>query len=226
MADPKAVTEKIVAVVEPSSLAYKLGKISQHIGTIEKNGENKHFKFMYQAWDDVLPQLREACTTFNVWIVPTMLETKMHTGNAGKMFYEARVALRAVDMVTGESETVEWVGLADASDDKAPQKCGTQAYKYAALKLFMIPARDDTDSDGHAPKAAQPAAAKPTALDTFITKAGEPGEGDLETLNKLCMGDDGVLDKAVRKTFLVNAMAKGVKTWAALLEGIREDKFS
>lgn len=226
MAVAKDITEKIAAAVEPSSLAYKLGKISQHIGTIEKNGENKHFKFMYQAWDDVLPQLREACTTFNVWLVPSMLDPQIFTGNNGKVYFNTRVTLEAIDMVTGESQTVEWVGLADLSDDKAAQKAGTQAYKYAALKLFMIPAKDDTDSDGHAPKMDQPTVAKATALEAFIAKAGEPQRGDLETLDKLCSGNDGVVDKAARKAFIVNAMKQGVTTWAALLEGIREDKFS
>ncbi len=34
-------------------LAQKVLKVSQAIGCVEKNGLNAHFKFKYQAWDDV-----------------------------------------------------------------------------------------------------------------------------------------------------------------------------
>jgi hypothetical protein len=122
-------------------LLEKIRLASRSIGRIEKNGYNAHFKFKYQSWDDVLPATRSACEEHGLWVVPRILGVE-YTGN--------RVCVNlSIEVTDGhESIVLNWFGEASSSDDKAINKATTSAYKYAVLKLFMIPAVDDVDPDG------------------------------------------------------------------------------
>ena len=172
-------------------LAQKVLKVSQAIGCVEKNGLNAHFKFKYQAWDDVLPAVRNACCEVGVHITPSVHSIK-HEG--GHVIVE--MGFNVTDSETNEKDGFRWFGEAKGNDDKGIQKAITSCTKYALLKYFMIPIVDDTDPDGDAPAtpAAKPKKAEPTKVDSnsarsvFVKKVFEDWQGiggTVEQFNQL-----------------------------------------
>lgn len=149
-------------------LAQKVLKVSQAIGCVEKNGLNAHFKFKYQAWDDVLPAVRNACCEVGVQITPSVHSIK-HEG--GHVIVE--MGFNVTDSETNEKDGFRWFGEAKGNDDKGVQKAITSCTKYALLKYFMIPIVDDTDPDGDAPNKAKEEPTKvdlPSARSVFTRK--------------------------------------------------------
>jgi hypothetical protein len=143
-------------------LAQKVLKVSQSIGCVEKNGLNAHFKFKYQAWDDVLPAVRNACCEVGVQITPSVLDARSDNGHV-----LVHMCFTIKDATTEELDTFFWFGEAKGNDDKGIQKAITSCTKYALLKYFMIPIVDDTDTDAHGPAtpAAKPKKEEPTKVD-------------------------------------------------------------
>lgn len=129
-------------------LAAKIMTAAQIIGKIEKNGVNQHFKFKYQAWDDVVPAVRDACATVGIAILPSMRLIASENGHT-----LVSVSVTVSDAESDETFTVESCGEAKGNDDKGLQKAYTSAYKYLLLKLFLIPVYGDDDPDGSAPSA-------------------------------------------------------------------------
>ena len=139
----------------PTTLAQKVLMVSQAIGHVEKNGLNQHFKFKYQAWDDVLPAVRNACVEVGVQIRPSVLQM---TNEGGHVVVQMQFTI--VDASTGVLDQFIWFGEAKGNDDKGVQKAITSCTKYALLKYFLIPIIDDTDTDAHAGVDVAPAKSK------------------------------------------------------------------
>ncbi len=172
-------------------LAQKVLKVSQSIGCVEKNGLNAHFKFKYQAWDDVLPAVRNACCEVGVQITPTVLDARNDNGHV-----LVHMCFTIKDSESEEVDSFFWFGEAKGNDDKGIQKAITSCTKYALLKYFMIPIVDDSDPDGDAPAtpAAKPKKAEPTKVDApmarsvFVKKVFEDWQeigGTVEQFNQL-----------------------------------------
>jgi hypothetical protein len=161
---------------KPMTLAQKVLAVSQAIGCVEKNGLNQHFKFRYQAWDDVLPAVRNACVEVGVQIRPSVVAM---TNEGGHVMVTMQFTV--VDASSGESDTFQWFGEAKGNDDKGVQKAITSCTKYALLKYFLIPIVDDTDTDAHAGVDVAPAKSKaqsktqkaeqPTVVDAPASRA-------------------------------------------------------
>lgn len=158
-----------------TTLAQKVLKVSQAIGHVEKNGLNAHFKFKYQAWDDVLPAVRNACVEVGVQIRPSVVSMTNENGHV-----VVQMQFTIVDASTGESDQFIWFGEAKGNDDKGVQKAITSCTKYALLKYFLIPIIDDTDTDAHAGVDVAPAKSKakapapapaPTVVDVNTSRA-------------------------------------------------------
>lgn len=142
------------------SLAKKVLLVSESIGHVEKNGLNAHFKFRYQAWDDVLPAVRNACVEHGVQITPNVTTVK-HDGQ--HVVVEMKFTVKDAD--SDQQDEFVWYGEAKGNDDKCIQKAITSATKYALLKYLMIPIIDDTDNDGDVPqKAKAKAKSEPTTV--------------------------------------------------------------
>jgi hypothetical protein len=147
---------------KPQSLAAKVLAVSRSIGAVEKNGLNAHFKFKYQAWDDVLPAVRNACCEHGVQITPTVLDARHDNGHV-----IVHMMFIVKDADSDQVDEFAWFGESKGSDDKGIQKAITSCTKYALLKYLMIPIVDDTDTDAHGP--AKAATAKPAAKPTEVT---------------------------------------------------------
>ncbi len=151
-------------MTKPQSLAAKVLAVSRSIGAVEKNGLNAHFKFKYQAWDDVLPAVRNACVEHGVQITPS-ISSCTHDGQ----HVLVQMTFTVKDSDTGESDQFCWFGEAKGNDDKGIQKAVTSCTKYALLKYLMIPIVDDTDTDAHGP--AKPAAKAPAPTKVTVEDA-------------------------------------------------------
>jgi hypothetical protein len=122
------------------SLALAIVAVMGDIVAVEKNGLNTHFKFKYQAWDDVLPAVKSACVTHGLAIVP---EVKDVVRGDKKVTVMMNYHLLSGD----QSMVVSYAGEALDNDDKAIQKAITSATKYFYLKTFMIPIAGEDDPD-------------------------------------------------------------------------------
>jgi hypothetical protein len=142
-------------MTKPLTLAAKVLAVSRSIGAVEKNGLNQHFKFKFQAWDDVLPAVRNACVEHGVQITPTVRNVR-HDGQ----HVVVEMAFSVRDTESDQRDEFTWFGESKGNDDKGIQKAITSCTKYALLKYLMIPIVDDTDTDADGP--AKPAA-KPAA---------------------------------------------------------------
>jgi hypothetical protein len=148
-------------MTKPLTLAAKVLAVSRSIGAVEKNGLNQHFKFKFQAWDDVLPAVRNACVEHGVQITPTVRNV---THDGQHVLVEMAFTVR--DTESEQRDEFVWFGESKGNDDKGIQKAITSCTKYALLKYLMIPIVDDTDTDADGP--AKPAA-KPTPAPTKVT---------------------------------------------------------
>jgi hypothetical protein len=151
-------------MTKPLTLAAKVLAVSRSIGAVEKNGLNAHFKFKYQAWDDVLPAVRNACVEHGVQITPTVLDAR-HDGQ--HVLVEMAFTVR--DTESDQIDVFHWYGESKGNDDKGIQKAITSCTKYALLKYLMIPIIDDTDTDAHGP--AKPAAKAPAPTKVTVEDA-------------------------------------------------------
>jgi hypothetical protein len=150
-------------------LAQKVLKVSQSIGCVEKNGLNAHFKFKYQAWDDVLPAVRNACVEHGVQITPNV--NNVNIVNGQHIVVEMKFTVKDAD--SDQQDEFVWCGESKGNDDKGIQKAITSCTKYALLKYLMIPIVDDADPDGDAPKKAKEEPTKvdlPSARSVFTRK--------------------------------------------------------
>ena len=138
-------------MTKPLTLAAKVLAVSRSIGAVEKNGLNQHFKFKFQAWDDVLPAVRNACVEHGVQITPTVRNV---THDGQHVLVEMAFTVR--DTESDQRDEFTWFGESKGNDDKGIQKAITSCTKYALLKYLMIPIVDDTDTDADGP--AKPAA--------------------------------------------------------------------
>lgn len=149
-------------MTKPLTLAAKVLAVSRSIGAVEKNGLNQHFKFKFQAWDDVLPAVRNACVEHGVQITPTVNRV---THDGQHVLVEMAFTVR--DTESDQRDEFVWFGESKGNDDKGIQKAITSCTKYALLKYLMIPILDDTDTDADGP--AKPAAPTKVTVDDART---------------------------------------------------------
>ena len=131
-------------------------------GTIEKGGTAPAVMggFAFVEWDDVAEKIGTLLAQNGVMPFPSMTEhSNEHIGDTstGKPIYRASVTvvLELVNVDNPEDRaTLSWPGTGDDGSDKAVQKAGTSAEKYALLKLFMLKgekgASVDPDASGEA----------------------------------------------------------------------------
>lgn len=207
-----------------AAVAKKLLAASKAIGFVDKGGENAHFKFKFQAWDDVLPAVRDACAEVGLAILPSV-ELVEVTGDKSII----RLTLTYIDTETGETLTSNWVGEGKDNQDKGIQKACTSAVKYALLKSLMIPCADSTDPDGDGPpKASTPkttkvAAQAPTGPSEKEKEAISKGEKALEGYRLVPGQIDQFKAACAQKGFkwyvqVLKAEAEGIADFAGLLE--------
>lgn len=120
------------------SVAKKIMAVSKEIGHIEKGGFNQHFKFKFQAWEDVLPAVRNACLNNGLAILPSVTDVQVQGDRS-----IVKMDVRFEDAETGDHLTLQWAGEAKDAQDKGVQKAITSGFKYLLLKAFLIPSEEE-----------------------------------------------------------------------------------
>lgn len=140
------------------AIAKKILAVSRTIGHIDKNGFSPHFKSKYQAWDDVVPAVRDACAEHGLALIPSSSLIECLGDHVS-----LSIAMTLVDTDSGETFAVSSVGESKGTDDKRFQRAFTSAYKYLLLKTFLIPCVGDEDPDGAPPPPPSAPKQKPVA---------------------------------------------------------------
>jgi hypothetical protein len=134
----------------PSSIAKAIIAVSREIGQVSKDGVNKFQNYKYQAWDDIIRALQPAMINAGLIVtqseVGRSIEEKIVT-----VTYEFTLVHESGDVWPDRLAKTGMARLIDSKgvfDDKALNKCSTQAHKYWAIAIFKIATPDTVDSDG------------------------------------------------------------------------------
>jgi hypothetical protein len=134
------------------NLHQRILAIAQELGAIEKTGQADPrmggYGFIEHA--EIMGRLRTLLARHGVTIVPSMHVTGRETVSreGGRVAHRVTVDLTLTVINADRPEdrfTIEWPGEALDTQDKATQKAGTSAEKYALMKLFKISDREDPD---------------------------------------------------------------------------------
>jgi len=129
-------------------LAGAIAAVMAEVGTIAKGGFNKFHNYHYARMEDLLVVLTPLMGKHGIAVFQNELDIKQ---------VESRIAITYEFTVTHTSgermEGLRQTGMCIARnskgeyDDKAINKCHTQARKYFLLGLFQVPSGDFEDSD-------------------------------------------------------------------------------
>ena len=152
---------------------------------IGKNSKNKNQGWQFRGIDAVYNALAPLLAKYELMILPRIKNrtvTEKLTKNGGTIFYVTVDAeFDFVSSKDGSKHTVQTIGEAMDSGDKATNKAMSIALKYAAFQSFFIPTEItilDADLESHTVKA-------PTKDDLSWVKAINDGNAKLEDLNDL-----------------------------------------
>ncbi len=139
--------------VAPSPNIYqRILAITQELGAIEKTGQADPrmggYEFIEHA--QIMGRLRTLLVKHGVTIIPSMRVAGREAvpREGGKVAHRVTgdLTLTVINADRPDDRfTIEWPGEALDNQDKATQKAGTSAEKYALMKLFKISDREDPD---------------------------------------------------------------------------------
>lgn len=131
---------------EQAALFAKIARVASKIGTLEKGGENTHFKYKFVEDGLVSETVRVLLAAENVAFFASMDDVSIPA--AGHVICSFTYTFADGD--TGAIWSSRWFGEAKDNQDKAINKAATASLKYYLLKTFMIPTgkkTDDPDND-------------------------------------------------------------------------------
>jgi len=137
-----------------SDTAAAVAAVIADVGAVAKSGHNREQDYEFRTYDDVVAEVRRACATHGVFLVPQPLPelTTEHevTSRSGKA-HGHRVVLWVQYVIWGPSGPLASMlgpvpGEAVDYSDKAYNKCLTAAHKYALVELFLVGGGDDKDA--------------------------------------------------------------------------------
>lgn len=220
--------ENIEAQIVKAGIHYKINQIMEEVGAIEKM-RSDGVKYTYQAWDDVVPALNKALVKFGVTLTFTETAPVFHVAKQGNTEIVVGLTIRATDSESGSFTEVTKYGAAThyptSGFAQAFQSAGTYAYKYALLKMFLIPCKEDQDPESQPEPKAQPVkqeAAKvapvptPTIKD-FFDKSGAWTKEQSAQIKQAASGT-GVYVAAEATRLMEEAKEAGAKNWADVIK--------
>ncbi len=194
-----------------AKVAAKISEVSRLVGHVEKGGFNAHFKFAYQAWDDVLPAVKNACVTVGLVITPNITDVIRSDG-----YVTVLTRFDCICTESGESLSFTFAGESKQTDDKSIQKAMTSATKYAFLKLFQISVHGEIDPDGAAPAPVKTPVSAPTQdMRDWNSKLAEVMGKDAAKFQKSCQ-EKSVPWGAILKHLCEDGNPEAADLWAEL----------
>lgn len=132
-----------------SAMAEVMAKLAK-VG-IGKNNKNTQQGYKFRGIDDVYNALAPFLAESKLLILPRVksrIVTERETKSGGAVFYVVLdVEFDFVSALDGSKHTVQVVGEAMDTGDKASNKAMSAAYKYACMEAFCIPTEGDNDAD-------------------------------------------------------------------------------
>jgi hypothetical protein len=150
---PEATSEEALGETpSPLNVHQRVLKITQELGSIKKTGAAPAIMggYAYIEHGEVMARLRTLLVEHGVSIVPTMtiVSNEEVPRLNGKNAFRVVVILKMIVVNADDPQdcyAIEWPGEGLDQNDKAIQKAGTSAEKYALMKLFKISDREDPD---------------------------------------------------------------------------------
>lgn len=129
-------------------IAGAIAGVMSEIGSIAKGGYNKFHNYHYARMEDLLHVLTPLMGKHGLAVFQTEIEIKT-IENRIAITYEFTVAHTSNETMTGLRQTGMCIARNSKGDydDKAINKCHTQARKYFLLSLFQVPTGDFEEAD-------------------------------------------------------------------------------
>lgn len=126
---------------------------------LAKERSNKEQGYKFRGIDDVLNLMSPLLAEQGICTFTSILksEVSQYQTKSGTMMNRTVVSaqIRFIDITDGSTESVEIVGEASDSADKATNKAMSAAYKYAMILTFNIPViGEENEGDFHTPEEA------------------------------------------------------------------------
>lgn len=183
----------------------KIAAVSKAVGSIGASGQNAHFKYNYQPWEEVRSAIRTACLANGLWVHESMQSCQFENN-------KSTVTLEIVytDLDSGESLSTLWNGEANDNQDKGIQKAATSALKYAWLKTFML-VEKDTDTDAGSVDTAKPDEGEQVSVNGMKGKLAELC-GDKKKAKEIWAGLNGSDQDKANAVFMADSLESlGIK---------------
>ena len=135
------------------NIAGAIANVMANIGTIEKGGYNAFHKYHYARMEELLHAVTPLIGQSGLAVIQHEVEVKQIEGNRVAVTYEFSIFHKSGEFWP---ERPRFTGMSIARDskgnwdDKAINKCHTNARKYFLLALFQVPAGDFEEADADA----------------------------------------------------------------------------
>jgi len=131
-------------------LAKKIAAVMADIDDVPKNGHNDYHGYDYATDDDVMGAVRPTMAEHNLVALPSLVSRDIQRfGKEGDYTLHTRIVLdiTLLDADSGQQKTMRWEGEAQDTQDKGLYKAYTSAIKYFMLKVFLLSADTDVETD-------------------------------------------------------------------------------
>jgi hypothetical protein len=138
------------APAAPSSLARKLLEAAQAVGVIEKDKRNAFHNYDYASIEAIAAATGEALLSRGVLLLAGEDETsdrQRQTNQGEATVTTVRLTFRFLDVETGESLSIPWVGRGEDPADKGVSKALTDARKTFLIQQLNLVRGEDTEAD-------------------------------------------------------------------------------
>lgn len=140
----------------PPSIARALVAVARAAHAIGKKGHNNFHNYDYQRWEDVLNELSPLIAEHGLFIMPSEIHRSLlENEQLVSVTYAFTIGHESGEVWPDRPQFSAIAKVRDGKgqvDDKAANKCHTQAHKYFLLHLFKIRTQeavtDDSDGDG------------------------------------------------------------------------------
>lgn len=150
MSDPEQDPNSDPSLGGAPELAKKIAAIMADIDDVPKNGRNDYHGYDYATDDDVMGAVRPVMAEHNLVALPSVVSRDIQRfGSEGDYTLHTRIVLdlTLIDGDSGQQRTIRWEGEAQDTQDKGLYKAYTSAIKYAMLKIFLLSADTDVETD-------------------------------------------------------------------------------
>ena len=134
-----------------AKLSSKILKVSQEIGKMEKDGENKFSNYKFISSEQMLTGNRTAFPKHGIAIIPSVVGSNERdfTNSKGGITVRTTVQMEflIVDTETGFSITLKWQGADQDTGGKSFGQAVTECCKRFYFKLFNISSQGEVDPD-------------------------------------------------------------------------------